>query len=314
MKSNIWKAINASEKILILTHESPDGDAIGSAMAVYNLLITMNKEVDVVIPEIPPTFIYLNHIDKVLTSSNKKYDLCIVVDCATKNRIANNNNEFENCKQSIVIDHHISNDKYGNFNYVEGNTSSCCQVLYYLFKDWNVNFNKDIGEALITGCLTDTNGFRNNDVNSATFLMAAELYDMGIDIYRMYYLAISKKSMAQYLLMKMTLDHIELYADGKIAFSYISHEDMENVSAKQGDHEGLVDLGRNIDGVEVSIFVREDDVYRISLRSNGLVNVNEIAKKFGGGGHKMAAGIKLSGNFKETKEEIINEIIKELNH
>lgn len=315
MKNKIWKLIKDSEKILVLTHESPDGDAIGSAMAFYNMLLSCNKNVDVVIPDFPPTFAYLNNIDKVLVSSDKKYDLCIVVDCASRERVAISDNELDNCKQVIIVDHHISNTAYGDINYVEGDTSSCCQVIYYLFKEWNIKFNKDIGEALITGCLTDSNGFRNNDVNKDTFLMAAELCDMGIDVHRIYYLAISKKSMAQYLLMKMTLDRMELYDDGKIAFSYVSHEDMENVSAKQGDHEGLVDLGRNIDGVEVSVFMREDnDIYRISLRSNGLINVNEIAKVFGGGGHKMAAGIKMTGNFKETKEKVINEIIKELSH
>ena len=131
-------------------------------------------------------------------------------------------------------------------------------------------------------------------------------------IHKIYYLAVSKKSIAQYMLMKMTLDRLEMFDNGKIAFSYISEEDMDNVGAKKGDHEGLVDLGRNIGGVEVSVFMREDDDYRISLRSNGMVNVNEIAKKFGGGGHKMAAGIKIKGNFKETKDMIINEIIEEL--
>lgn len=313
MKDSIWKLINDSNSILILTHESPDGDAIGSSLAFYEMLTEYNKDVDIVIPEFPPTFTYLKHFNKVKTDSDKKYDLCIVVDCANKSRVAFNKNEFDNCKKSVIIDHHISNAKYGDINYVEGDTSSCCQVLYYLFKEWGVKFTKDIGEALITGSLTDTNGFRNCNVDSSTFLMAAELFDMGIDVHKIYYLAISKKRMAQYLLMKMTLDRMELYADGKIAFSYISQEDMENVSALQGDHEGLVELGRNIEGVEVSVFMREDDQYRISLRSNGLVNVNEIAKKFGGGGHAMAAGIKLDGNFKETKEKIIDEIIKELN-
>ncbi|MCR5422710.1 MAG: bifunctional oligoribonuclease/PAP phosphatase NrnA [Bacilli bacterium] len=313
MKNNIWNLINDSSSILVLTHESPDGDAIGSAMAMYYLLKSLNKNVDVVIPEFPETFYYLNDVSKICKSSNKNYDLCIVVDCASEARIGQTNDEFTRCKKRIIIDHHISNDNYGDINLVEANVSSCCQVIYYLFKDLHVEITKEIGEALISGCLTDTNGFRNNDVDKNTFLMAAELMDSGIDFHQIYYLAISKKNMAQYLLMKMTLDRLEMFADGKIAFSYISHEDMENVGAKQGDHEGLVDLGRYIGGVEVSVFMREEDEYRISLRSNGKVNVNEIAKKFGGGGHKMAAGAKIQGEFKETKDRIINEIIKELN-
>lgn len=312
MKNKIWKLINESNSILVIAHESPDGDAIGSLMAFYHMLKNLNKNVDAIVPEMPETFEYLDKIDEIKTKSNISYDLAIVIDCASESRIGQINNEFARCKKNVIIDHHISNQMYGDINYVMGNISSCCQVIYYLFKEWNVNITKEIGEALITGALTDSNGFRNSDVDKNTFLMAAELMDKGIDVPRIYYLAISKKSMAQYLLMKMTLDRLELLEDGKIAFSYISHEDMENVGAKQGDHEGLVDLGRNIGGVEVSVFMREDDIYRISLRSNGLVDVNEIAKKFGGGGHKMAAGIKIEGSFKETKEKVLNEIIKEL--
>ena len=313
MKSKIWKLINDSNSILVLAHESPDGDAIGSALAVYEMVTNLGKKVDVIIPEMPETFNYLDSVNEVKIKTDDNYDLAIVVDCANAERIGQTNNEFSRCKKSIIIDHHISNYMYGDLNYVEGTTSSCCQVLYYLFKDWKVEITKKIGNALITGCLTDTNGFRNNDVDKNTFLMAAELLDCGIEIYKIYYQAISKKSMPRYMLVKMTLDRLEMLEDGKIAFSYISQEDMENVGAKKGDHEGLVDLGRNIGGVEVSVFMREDDEYRVSLRSTGRVNVNEIAKKFGGGGHKMAAGIKIKDSFKETKEKVINEIIKELN-
>ena len=311
--NEIFELINKHNNILVLTHESPDGDAIGSAMATYYMLKSMNKVVDIVIPEIPETFLFMNDIDKVLADGNKEYDLAIVLDCATKERIGQTNDEFSRCKESIVIDHHMSNVPFGTLNHVEPNTPACCQVLYYLFKKWNVKITKEIGEALLSGMLTDTSGFRNNDTNKETFLMAAELSDMGIDIHKIYYLVLSKKSMAQYLLMKMTLDRLELLEDGKIAFSYISEEDMANVGAKMGDHEGLVDLGRNVGGVEVSVFMRETtDCYRISLRSNGKVNVNTVAQKFGGGGHNMAAGIKTTGKFKETKENIINAIKEEL--
>ena len=123
---------------------------------------------------------------------------------------------------------------------------------------------------------------------------------------------LTRKSMAQIKLMKIVIDRLEFFLDGKIAFSYMTKEDMENVCAKMGDHEGLVNIGRNIEGVEASVFIREDDGYKVSLRSNGLVDVNVIASKFGGGGHPMAAGIKFNSNFKETKDNIINEIIKEL--
>ena len=311
--SEILDMIKRSNTILLLAHENPDGDAIGSLMGCYHMLKDMNKSVDCVIPEIPETFLFLDSIDKTIKQSDKEYDLAIVVDCANIERVGLINSELNRCKKIVVIDHHASNSGYGDINYVEENTSSCCQVLYYLFNEWNISMTNDIGEALAAGMLTDTAGFRNDNVDEKTFLMAAELAKFGIDMHKVYYLVLSKKSMAQYLLMKMTLDRLEMFGDGKIAFSYISNEDMENVGAKMGDHEGLVDLGRNIGGVEVSIFMREcDDIYRISLRSNGLIDVNKVAQKFGGGGHKMAAGIKINGNFKETKDNLVKAIIEEL--
>ena len=311
--NNILKAIDDSKHILLLVHENPDGDAIGSLMAMYQLLKNMDKDVTCVVPEMPMTFLFLKNIEDVKKQSNKEYDLGIILDCSSKIRVGQTNNEFDKCKKTIVIDHHTSNTYYGDINHVEPEKSSCCQVLYYLFKSGNVQITKDIGEALATGLLTDTAGFRNNNIDKQSFLMAADLFDYGVDIHKIYYQVLSKKTMAQYLLMKMTLERLETYNDGKIAFSYISQEDMLNVGAKLGDHEGLVDIGRNIEGVEVSIFMREcEGLYRISLRSNGKIDVNKIAKKYDGGGHKMAAGIKISGNFLYIKDAIIRDVAKEL--
>ena len=311
--NDIFEVIKKSKSILLLSHENPDGDAIGSLMSLFHVLKSMKKDVDCVIPEIPETFLFLNGINETLKESNREYDLAIVVDTANVGRIGQLNNELDRCKFVIVIDHHTSNTGYGDINYVEEEISSTCQVLYFGLKELNIDITKNVGEALATGMLTDTAGFRNDNVDQKTYFMAAELMELGIDIHKIYYLVLSKKTMAQYLLMKLTLDHLEILHDGKIAFSYVSEEDMCNVGAKLGDHEGLVDIGRNIGGVEASIFMRESDgIYRISLRSNGIVNVNKVAKRFDGGGHKMAAGIKISGNFKEIKEKVISMIAEQL--
>lgn len=311
--NDILDLINNSNSILVMTHENPDGDAIGSSLAFYHALSDLGKDVHILLPERPKSYMFLTAINNSREKSDKEYDLGIIVDCANKDRIGQVNNEFDKCKKRIVIDHHASNTNFGDINYVEDNTSSCAQIIYYLFKKWKFNISKKMGECLITGVITDTGGFRNNDVDKNTFLMAADMLDLGVDINKIYYLAFSMKTMPQYLLMKMALDRLEMYEDGKIAFSYISQEDLENVGASSSDHEGLVDLGRNILGVEVSIFMREDNGYRISFRSTGKVKVNEIAAKFGGGGHRMAAGAKVNASFKETKEMLINETIKELN-
>ena len=311
--NSIMDTIKESSSILLLTHENPDGDAVGSVMALYHVLSDMDKDVDFIIIDIPPVFSFLKSIDKVIPESNKEYDLAIVLDCSSKERISCNNNEFDRCKKSIVIDHHVSNTNYGTINHVEHNISSCCQVLYYLLKDWNIEITKDIAEALIVGVLTDTNGFGNIDIDKNTFLMAAELMDTGVNFNKLYYNVLSKKNMAQYLLTKITMDRLEFFENGKIAFSYITKDDIIKTGAKTGEHEGLVNIGRNIEGVEVSIFVREKEYYYISFRSNGNVSVNNIAARFGGGGHQNAGGAKAKGDFIDIKNKLIEETIKELN-
>lgn len=307
----IFELINNSESILILTHENPDGDAIGSVLAFYDFLSDIKKKVTMVMPEVPPIFMTLENMEMVKPTCQNSFDLAIVVDCSSVKRIGQRNNEFSSCKKSIVIDHHISNEKFGSLNYINELAPSCTQVIYNLFKNWNVNLTKEIGEALLTGCLTDTNGFSNNNVNKGTFLMVSEFMNLGLSLHDLYYNFLLKKSRAQHELMKMAIQRLEFFRDGRVVFSYISHEDMENVGAKKGDHEGLVDIGRNIDGVEISIFMREEDGYCVSFRSNGF-NVEKIAKKFGGGGHKVAAGAKIDMPFKEAKEALISETLKEL--
>lgn len=310
MKSKIKELIESSKSIGLLAHENPDGDAIGSLIAFYLILRDMNKDVEVIASKIPERFKYLEDIDKIVDNSQKNFDLVIVLDCASKKRIGQIDNIVDRASQVIVIDHHVSNTLYGDINYIEGNTSSCAQVLYYLFKEWKWNINKECGKALMTGVLTDTNGFKNDNVDKNTYLMAAELLDEGIDIYNLQREVLTIVTKPQLELKRIALDRLEFFDNGKIAFSYVTKKDMDSVGAMVGDHEGLVEIGRDIIGVEVSIFMREDEGFKISLRSNGSVKVNEIAEFFDGGGHEMAAGLNIDKNLEDAKNDIIRETMK----
>lgn len=310
MKSKINNLINDSNSILLLTHVDPDGDAVGSVLAFYHYLTSINKNVDMVILNIPKIFDFLPSINKVVDTTEKEYDLGIVLDCATRDRIGQNEDLFSRCRDTIVVDHHISNTEYGNLNYVDGNISSCCQVVYYLFKEWNIYFNEDICKSIITGVLTDTNGFGNDSVDSDTFKLASEIKNYGVNIHDVYQKILLTKTMSQYNLMKIAMERLEFIYDGKIAFTYILERDFEQVDAILGEHEGIVDIGRNISGVEVSIFIRENNGWNISLRSTGKIDVSKIALAIGGGGHRMASGAKLLGTFDEVKDTIINETKK----
>lgn len=312
MKSNPFDLIKNSNSILLLTHESPDGDAVGSVLAFYNYLSFINKSVDMVMLNIPKIFDFLPSINKVVDNTLHDYDLCIVLDCASKERIGQKEDLLSRCKNTLCIDHHISNTNYCDVNLIYGNVSSCSQVIYYLFKEWKIPLNNDILTCLISGVLTDTNGFSINTVDKETFMMASDIVEFGVNIHDIYNKLLCKKTMSQYNLSKIAMDRLEFLCDGKIAFTYILKKDFEDTGAIHGEHEGIVDIGRNIDGVMVSVFLREDDGFTISLRSTGLIDVSKIAKVLGGGGHFMAAGSKLSGTLQETKDTVINEIKKEI--
>jgi len=310
MRSKINDLIHESKSILLLSHESPDGDAIGSVLAIYHYLTSINKTVDMVMLDIPKVFNFLPSIDRIVDTTDKEYDLGIIVDCASRERIGQKEEIFSRCKKTIAIDHHVSNTNYCDINYVEGNVSSCCQIIYYLFKEWNISISKEIGESIITGVLTDTNGFGHNGVDSNSFKLACELKEIGIDIHNIYQKVLWIKTMSQYNLMKIGMDRLEFFEDGKIAFTYILDNDFNETGAVLGEHEGIVDIGRNIDGVLVSIFIRENNGWTFSLRSTGKINVGEIAISLGGGGHKMAAGGKLDGTFEMAKEIVITAVKK----
>ena len=309
----VFNVINNANDIAIVTHESPDGDAIGSSTAMYLALKKLNKNPDLIIKEYASVFNVVDVLSEIIREPrNINYDLVIVVDSANMERV----NEIEiikNAKKVINIDHHISNNLFGNYNIVEGNSPACCQVLIKLFKDFGIIIDKEIATSLLVGIITDTNGFRNQSTNKETFIEVANMLDLGVNISDIYRKVLSTNTVAQFKLKKIANDRLEFFQDGKIAFTYITEEDKKSVNAKIGDHEGIVDIGRTIEGVEVSIFLHEKDgMYKVSLRSNSYVNVSEIGVIFNGGGHVNAAGFISNLPLLKLKKELIKEISRRL--
>ena len=176
----------------------------------------------------------------------------------------------------------------------------------------NIAISKDIAACFYAGILTDTGGFRYN-VQNETFEFAAMLMETGIDITKIYRHLFDLSSLSRTKLLGRALDKLEILCDGKVAFTYLSSEDEEGLDIRDGDHENIVNYGRNIEGVEVSIFVRQvNDKYKISMRSNEYLDVSLIATKYGGGGHMKAAGITTDMSPTLIRQVIINEIEKEL--
>ena len=293
--------INA-DNILVLAHKNPDGDAIGSALAVYNALLNMYKKVDIIMEDIPRIFDFLPNFDHIKSTSKvEEYDLVIVVDCSTQERIGQDNYYFENAKLTLNIDHHVSNTNYANYNYVSSSSPACCEYLVEIFESLGIEITKEIAECLMVGVLTDTGGFQYSSVNKKTFDLASKMSEI-VDIPLIYKKVLSTKTKAQFELGKIAMSRMEFLCNNKIAYTYLVMDDFDTTGALAGDHEGIVEIGRDIEGVEVSIFIREtENSCRGSLRSNGSFDVNEVAALFDGGGHKQSAGFDFIMDLEEFK-------------
>lgn len=307
---NMLEEIKKAQTIVILTHENPDGDAIGSSLAMYMALKQMGKTPDLIVPELPKVFNFLPCTDEIKKEgSMETYDLAIAVDCATIKMLNGWANYFEEAKTKIVIDHHGTNTMYGDINFVNPDAPAAAQVLITIFESFGVEITKEIGEAIITGIITDTGGFQYQATTSETFEFAAQLLKKGVIISDIYKRVMNTKSKANFELRRRAIERMEFFEDGKIAFTYITKKDEEEVNAEPGDHEGIVEEGRSIEGVEVSAFVREKEKgYRVSLRSNGKVNVSDVCIMFGGGGHPYAAGCTITQPLEQVRERLVNQI------
>jgi len=309
---NIKEEIQKAEDIVILTHENPDGDAVGSALAMYLTLKKLDKQVDVIIPECPNTFKFLPGAESIKKEGKQEpYDLAISVDVTGVSRLNGFAKYFEDAKVKIQIDHHQVNEMFADYNFVNPASPACAQNLIFIIEQLGVEIDKEIGTCLLTGIITDTGGFKYEGVSAETFEFTSWLLAKGVNVSDVYKKVLQTKTKANFELRKLIMDRLEFLCDNKITFTYITLEDLKNTNAEPGDHEGLVEVGRDIEGVEVSVFLREiENGFKASLRSNNYVNVSDVCIAFNGGGHIRAAGCNVYGNLEQAKERILNEVQK----
>ena len=306
---NILEEIKKAESIVILTHENPDGDAVGSSIAMYLGLKELGKTPDIIIPEFPRAFENLPGIENIKKESDiENYDLAIALDTASIKMLNGYSKYFEDAKTKIVIDHHSSNTMFGDYNYVDQDSPACAQLLLVLFNYLNIEVSKEIGTDILAGIITDTGGFRYDGVTAETFELVAALCKKGVKVSKVYQKVFASTSKSKFFLHRIALDRLELLENEKIAFTYITKNDENSVGAENGDYDGIVEQGRDIEGVEISIFLRETEKgIKASLRSKDYVNVSELCRIFGGGGHIRAAGCTIPGTIEQVKTQILNQ-------
>ena len=312
----IYNEIKKSNSFVILTHENPDGDAIGSVCAMGLMLKNMGKtDVDIYLKEYPKIYEFVPGIEMITSElKDKKYDMAIALDCANLDRISKMYRTFfEQTDIRVQIDHHNKNTMFGDYNIVNPVSPSCTQILASSFDYLGIEITKDIASCIVTGIITDTYGFSSPETTTESFEFAAMALSKGVNVAKIYKNSLRKLSKTRFEIENLAKDRLEFLEDGKIAYTYMTKADEERIGAQTGDMDAIVEFGRNIEGVEVSIFIYEkENCYKASIRSNEYVDASSICLAFGGGGHVKAAGVNLQMTLEEAKETIINETKKYL--
>lgn len=307
MKNNIAllkDAIETSNHILILTHSSPDGDALGSVAALKQIIHKMGKEADCFLEELCPSrFPHLKDYFTVQESTEKVYDLVILADCADSSRTGVS---YPAPKTLCFVDHHISNPLEGEINIVYPDAAATAEIVYQLMKQWDIPCDEKLAASIYTGVLTDTGGFLFQNTTKKTHEIAAELLEYSFDRTSIVRTSFQEKSLTYsklYAHLFETLCHQEEFC---AVIGFIDYHTFSSLKATVEDTEGLSAALRNISGVECAVLLteREPGFIKGSVRSNDRYNANELANTFGGGGHIRAAGFKTNLTYQQIKEQI----------
>ena len=296
-----------AKTIAIAGHIRPDGDCIASCTALY-LYLEQNREdlgierVDVYLEPFGNEFRILAGVDKIKHTyeSDEIYDVFISLDCGSLDRLGAALKFFNTAKKTINIDHHISNEFFGNVNQVVADASSTCEVLFTIMEEERIT--KEIAEALYVGIIHDTGVFKHSNTSEKTMNIAGRLVSKGIDFSNLIDESFYTKTYMQNQILGRCLMESILVLDGKIVVSSISRRMLDFYEASSADLDGIIDQLRVTKGTEVAIFIYETDFheFKVSMRSNGEVNVSKIAVYFGGGGHIKAAGCSMKGSMHDV--------------
>lgn len=302
---SILEEIRRRDRFVLTSHARPDGDAIGSVLACAEILHSMGKKAEVVLPGGVP-FIYrpLPFADRVVqaASVNGNYEAAIILECDSVQRTALQGLEGHFL---INIDHHLSGRPFADLNWIEPGACATAEMIYWLAREAGVKITPEIATCLYTAVLTDTGSFSFVGTSERTFGLAQELVRCGADPVHIAQNVYFSKPEAKARLMGAALRN--LHIDHDLSWMYVTRSDMETYGALDEDCEGLVNYALAIDGIEVAIFFREiaDGRWRISLRSKGGVDVSSVAEGFGGGGHSCASGCSMEGPLSVAVERVI---------
>lgn len=293
------------KSVALFCHVRPDGDTIGSTLALKFALEKKGIKADIYAEDdIPNRFSYLNGVKDIKKEFSGEYSALLAVDCADITRMGNYAVAFSEHKNTYVLDHHISNDRYAKTNYVS-DTAANAENAFQVIEFANVEFDENIANALATGIVTDTGNFKHKNLTAQTMEIASKLIKFGADNNKIVYYNFTMQSKERAKLFGITMSKIRYYLDGKFAVAIVTQKDILESGARPDETEGFIDFVMGISSVEVGACILETDreSYKISFRSKG-ADVNGVAGTFGGGGHTLASGCKLQGALEEVIDRI----------
>lgn len=316
---NFENLIKNSKNILIISHINPDGDTLGCMCGLFSSIYKRFKKKAemLIISPIPKIYEFLPHIKFAKNVSDidksREYDLVITVDVAALDRIVDAQILFNKAKHTINIDHHKTNDNFGEVAIVKPEASSASEVLFDILKELNWEIDSEIATSLYVGILTDTGGFKFENTTSKVLNACGELIDKGVNPNDLYKKCYESKSKEIILFQSHCINNAKFENNDKIAYSIIYNKDLEKYNVKNDATDGIAETLRSMFTTEVSFVAKEIDSKscKVSMRSKK-IDVAKICSIFGGGGHKFAAGCTAKYSVTETAKKLIAEINKEL--
>jgi len=315
MINQIIEHLKKSKYVLLASHIHPDGDAIGSTLAMGLSLKALGKEVtfynesliSAVYRFMPSVKMIINHVPDISI-----YDSAVIIDCGDIQRIGTMAEHVNHIPTLINIDHHITNTGFGDFQMVDTMACASAEIVYRLIKKMTVPLNKDIATALYTAILTDTGSFRFSNTNRAAFAICEEMVGLGIDPYDVSQHVYGTYSLGRIKLLNLALDSIEISNNGKLSIMSLTQGMLEETGTELEDGNDLINYARIIEDVKVAVLIQEQQknkdkpLFHVSLRSDGTVNVADVAFSFGGGGHCCAAGFDVKAKLLDIKAKMLS--------
>jgi phosphoesterase RecJ-like protein len=305
---NAKKEILAAKSIAIFSHINPDGDTIGSMLALGTALKSLGKKISMLNADMIPKVYQALPGAKLIRKNlkNRNIDLAIAVDCGKDSLLGNNLADFKKAKKSIAIDHHKIRHKFAQISLVDAKAAAAGEIIYHILNNLNINFTKDISENILTSIIVETNSFRLPSTKSKTFAICAELLKTGVNFTKISETVYWSKSKQAMLLWSLCAKRMNFLKNDKIVWSIVRKRDFKKFKASDEDVDPFPNEMLSIKKVQIAIFFREKDnnQLRVSLRSKGKANVALLASCFEGGGHFDIAGFYISNSNQSIKKVI----------